>query len=797
LSELAAAAWQIPLETAVRRIAAEGVPIPPQYLTDEQLALYVENFAGLRKKADLLWKQAQEKLVRGAPECAHFRQKLGLTAAMDRQRLRDGPAGYYGVLHEDDLRICFGHRGFNRHQVAGFCGAPGPVLAAPYFSAPQRLGGFYFYDSKWTPGHRLLRFDGTATPSEEMGLAGLNQAVDHPSATIVATDNLLMLLRLQTKHFYASLLPLPLVGWYHAPSGLTSNAWAALDHKKLVLWGMDMTPALVFQCQKTDAKLVIAGASGRGNLQVDRWLNSDPTHVVMQRLLEDAKPWQQVVKNWLQNGPQGKVSTFLSQMARIDDGIDLLRSCQPERFKAVQGRVRTVRLGNKFYVEQGHRWYEQMTERTKLIFPGIIRVDCVTTYRHAGAGEGANVYHGKILYGGKEIPFRTGISLNTSGRTNWAIMALNEAGVSAVDIPSKQPQLLLKLALAFHEPAVVKGHRTIGYVKNGYRFKHFDLRGGKAQERDERSMPPDCPGPQSMCFKQSKQLWAQMSQPGEHHEMLWSMLVTALAAATGQARGLVDQTSIVTGDYAYDVAVAVLSRAGIPLWKPTYNKRYRWRHHWPVYIRAVHAHLNAKGAKLVGVLRRDVAYSKALHGLPVLSWPKPLPAQAIADFPIEHAVLGYLRYTTGLTHTFPEAATHWESICADVAQWLDDSGCGDVVRGCSRFVQTPDDPSRFARACAWLYKAGRLVPNAKTRGSRKRVSTCIDGAGLHVEPEQLQKVIAKYGFIPIPDLPDDLGTIHVSRDMLRQEFEPWRRVAAAEKPSLAAEIVPPGFGFDD
>lgn len=687
LTELAAAVWQVPLTSAVRRLAAVGLPLPAECLTDEALEAYVQGYPRRQQLATALWKRAQERLAfEYNPGINTLRQRLGLATRFSRERVSAGPGRLFGMAPDKEVENLFFDPDYDARKSRSslFRGPRGYVLVVPYMSAPRRIGAFGFV----THGGKLVY---RAIRGNEAGLLGLDLALDQGFSTLLAVNDPLLLLRLQVRHFHSSLAPLPLVAWLDVPQAATSNAWAVLDHAQIVHWAFQVTPALLRQCQRTDGRLILRGPGKPTPANVGHFLRQQPPLELTRRLVRDAKPWREVVRDWLRHGPAGQVQGVVREMRDDAEDLELLRECDPGHPQLQRhGRpnIRMAKIDGRDYVEQGGRWYQRKAHRDHLLLPGTIEVQQIVSRG------GKPTYHGAVRLGERVVPFAWTKNFKTAF-PGYLSKVLLEQGITT---PLKSQFDYLRLALCFREPQILKGHTRIGWTGTRYRFKHFSLVRGKVVCHHEHLLPADCPGPQVSRFRCSKQILEALGQDGEHQRQLWALTISVLASVTAPRMGLQSPGVILAGSEFVAAGEALLGRLGVPTRLVWYNSGYRksaWRHRWPYLVNMGWYGKREKMMNwfierhepLVANVQNDEDITRlGEHGLIVVRWPGPIPAQELADFPIDHAVLAYLRWSTG--QAAPQRpACLWEFLCGDVARWLQSQGQDPAaVRGAAQYI---------------------------------------------------------------------------------------------------------------
>lgn len=800
--ELAAAAWKVSIQDAASRLAYSGVPIPPDSLTEERLSTYITRTVEHYQRLTAVWEKAQHQLLFGHwPEANTLRRRLGLTENFSRDRLRDGPAKLFGVIGwkalQSAVRPCR-HRWPSEHDR--LLHGPGwrDLLLAPHWSAPGRIAGFYVIGRHGNLQDRVYVpawFVGSDNGTRDAGLAGLEAILDLPLARVIAVQDQLLLLRLQMRNYHQSLRPLPLVAWYDGPGGTTGSSWAALGASRVVHWARKITGPLLLQCQKTGGDLVLAGPLTNGERPWRHFLRSYQPADLVQKLLRDATPWQDRVARWLREAPEAEVTGVIHHLTTVGyDARALFRECDPKNTvvqRQILPALRQVTVQSHSYTERNGRWYSggKRPGDEKLLLNGIVRINHIVL-----RGPKRTEYHGVLHLNERQIPFMV------HGK-QWHCNLLGHLHEVALRAGSRlywsRPVAIHRIALAFHEPQIVKGKTGIGWNGQGFRFRHFTIRGGQSRTHEDWLLPEGCPGPQTPSSRLTKLGIAQLGTEGVDAQWGWALTISALASILAPSAGLAEPRTLVVGKYVSQAVEQLLAIYGIPT-KPLHYtgqsrlvRTPRWPHRWPIHLKLdghvregdLHAWLLSSGFPRCMVSCESLQARVVLcHGGHVSVEMREVLHGHLAQMPMQDMLLAYLRDFSRrwsgsgpavweqirASHTGPSSPDpveeHWRNIQQDLAAWLTSlGGNASQIHLADRWAHFQNDPDHFSQMVVDLYHKGLLRPLSQRQFVRA-VAVEFDERGLIVPPEKLAQAlrIARLSLPEMAQLAEPLIVPHAS-----------------------------------
>jgi len=431
--ELAAAVWDVPPAVAVRRLAADGIPIPKDRIDPATINKYVVDHPEYRGRVNALWNKARETLPRTAsPTVRGLRERFRLASPMPLSRWDAGPGNMVGAATHLGVEKVFCPKsvyGGRCNSVARtFTGRGwGDLLVVPHHDLPGRVCGFLFVgrqgkteDFVYRVPNMSNRGAASSTPSEG-GLA-CYWAVEHSCGMfgdhVVACGDPFLALRLQVRHYAAAKIPLPLVAFRDTPGTRTRTAWQSLETKVPVLWGWRLTPSLLFQAITARGKIALTDLDDVSQGRIDHYIRDHEPRDIIRGLIKKALPWKDFLTRWVDGTTDGAVEALLMGLEAY--GVDLapLGELSP-RIKAlarIQERPREINLGRFVVTEIDGQWWETKEPRRSaggdrqpknpvLIMNAALRIDGTCVLKSGQSDKETVQYKGRLIHEGDEIPF--------------------------------------------------------------------------------------------------------------------------------------------------------------------------------------------------------------------------------------------------------------------------------------------------------------------------------------------------------------------------------------------------------
>ncbi len=460
--DLAAGAWGISQQAAMRKLAQDGVPIPLELLDDN--SEYSFGRVKRRRQAYDLWRRSNlqlDALTTTSVTVRTLRERLGLSSRVGLDLWRNGPGKMFGAATQAQLQEALlppGAANEMRRNNGGLIFREAgwrDVLVFPYFSAPENLEGFQFVGREGGKADRRYR---PVLPREgigyqEGGLFGLAtvDAAKHFAGQVFAMDDAVLAAKLQVRHASHSTTPLPLVAWYDRERIRTNTAWFAVE-RPLIFWGYRMTAGLVANAVLCDGRIAIVPLTEVTQHAIDHHLRSATPDELFRRALRQAKPWREALSVWAKERGHAAVEDLLLNLhtysvdpSTISDVLDA-----PQVSRKIP--LRHVTIGDYAYIERSSGWYRTTLTRDvkrflrtgeeRPISDTIIRLDYVSSGRFPR-------YVGRLIQGDRTVPFNC---LMSKFRTIRRICVQSGLGVPTFRAP---PMTLEQVAIAFQPPQLV------------------------------------------------------------------------------------------------------------------------------------------------------------------------------------------------------------------------------------------------------------------------------------------------------------------------------------------------------
>lgn len=466
----AAAVWGVGVEEAAEKLSRAGLPAEAERSGKR---------AARRKTVAAFWDGCRTALA-GNPASdvlSRLRSRFRLTANIPRERWLAGPGLSVGCCTHTAAELCFSPKGAGPQPGRKALARPrdkgrlfhggrwGDVLAVAYYDQPGRVCGFYFVGRGGGRDDRVSRKFAWAT---DWGLAGLPCVVcrgDEYGAVLAVGDPMVMC-RMQSRHAATCGTPLPLVAWR---DGTGRQAWRALGNRRKVLWAPTLTPQVVAHAVTADGWVYVGGPRQADEKAVDQYLTDTPPADLTRRAFAEARPWPEAVGRWADGATDAALEGLLLHLQGA--GVDAARFAR--RLPGEAGRRaldllttpdsgRVVRVGRLMIEEKDGAWYyrsegpgfNRQQQKWRLLSEIVVRIDQVV---HDGRRKDKDtpatpIYEGRLLYHGKEYPFRCRASRFDSATPRMIGQSLLAAGVLGVRPASAHVVTLSTVAIAFQTP---------------------------------------------------------------------------------------------------------------------------------------------------------------------------------------------------------------------------------------------------------------------------------------------------------------------------------------------------------
>lgn len=399
--ETAASHWGVGVPAALRALSDSGFNVPEDAAA---VSAYVSEIVERRARFYAYWEASKARLIESrSPVVDKLRQKFRLCGRLSPGRFASGPGSMFGASSWQEAQLLYETINGGSKMFRG--GGWGDVLVLPYYGAPGLPAGFMFVGRDGGPGDRVYRAAGRiGSRQREAGLFGvdtLETADAEFLPHVLAVEDPLLALRLQTRHAATSARPLPVVSWCDDGRGnRTSDSWSAVGRRRPVFWGFEATPGLVFQAIQSDGLLSIVDLEDPNRDSVDHYVRLGPPADLLRRAFRTAMPWRDLLASWAAGPRLSQVVKLVSALEGYGVDVGRLATSIGVRVEAATSArgVREARVGATRFVESDKGWFTLGPSGRSLFSEAVVRLDTVF-------GGGEPYYEGRILFNGHEVPF--------------------------------------------------------------------------------------------------------------------------------------------------------------------------------------------------------------------------------------------------------------------------------------------------------------------------------------------------------------------------------------------------------
>ncbi len=493
LIELAVRTWKLSLPATVAKLLLKDVDLPPDRVTLEALDTYDRRVLQLRQRHLAGWYKAQASLQSSQSSLGVVLGKLGLRSELSGERFRSGPGQLLGGIWRDDAERLFQDytpqsksptvHNWRNNSAGRLLRGPkwGHCVVTPYWDVPGRIRGYLFVGRNADPAagdfvyREAMCTSETCTNSHaawgDAGLALHPQAVAAGGAkewnnSVVAVDDAVLMIRLQQRHFRTTSQPLPLVAWKQHGKLRTTHSWGLTEPRRVVLWARQVTPELVLQAIQRNFDISLTGPDTPGPHAWQSWLVSRPCHLLLKQVLRDARPWAEVVSQFICTAEPPQIEEIF-HMLRLwhqptDPLVEAIDDKARERLRTVltaDTPQRCTAVNRKLVTEQNDGWYETIRRDVSLIVDAVLHIQQVVHQKE----QNRTYYRGTIRYKGETIEFCERKEQIEKSPMLWMQRLLLEAGLGLLQFNPRWGQQVVGLALQLRPPQFVQAVDVVGW----------------------------------------------------------------------------------------------------------------------------------------------------------------------------------------------------------------------------------------------------------------------------------------------------------------------------------------------
>ncbi len=576
--QLASQVWDVPLQTAVNKLA----DIHNTRVTSAEFDSYIKKCVETHKKADKLWQRSRKNLLKSRIGLSRLRNKLGIHFnQLSYERIKQGPATLFGISNVKEVRDLWGGR--KTYQKAEFFKGKkwGDVLVIPYFKAPGNAASILFVGREGKKStdqvfQTYARRNGRSS-NAALGFAYLHSVSDYDSDHVVLSSDALSLLRIHMRHFVTSLKPLPFVGWRDDPQDVLVCNWQVFNGKRLIFWESKPSASLLYQCRSANADLVLnIGPKSNNYESMSHWVRNQKSTLDIDRALQaEAKPWQVAIKSWskLPTTTKEKVSLLLEECSQLDNSLfeDVRVAIGRQKTKSLHF-TQTISSGGKTYSNRAGVWYEDKSQ--KPLFDGNICVTDIIVRKNKKPE-----YTGKIQL--KEGSFSFRVSGKNRASLNRELWDLVESFGYFCERKAPGGVSLIHLAMQFQRPKVWNGADKVGWDGKSFQLQNCKISNGTYESTPEALFEETLLVPQLKQYNWDSTVSESLiANRTLETKWTWSIILGFLNQILAPMAGMPVPKLIFTHDDYHDAAFhRVLWLLGIPV------VNSHWAHNWPAVSR--------------------------------------------------------------------------------------------------------------------------------------------------------------------------------------------------------------------
>jgi hypothetical protein len=395
--DLAARKWDVKTRVAIRRLQEHGFSLPVEETTVEKIEEHVQWGPRYRRRLNAFCADASEYLLKtNSAALRRLALRCRIQNRMTPENWRQGPGQLFGAFHRDgieralrqlpDTQKKIEHHVFRNNKWTD-------ALVLPYYSLPGRICGFLFIgrDGCPTRDHVYYPIHTTKRAATEGGVFGYwspAKATGLYSNSVVACGDPALVMRLQVRNFASSQRPMPLVAYYDGLRIVTRTAWQAFQDKRLVFWGWQLTPSLLYQAIICDGAITLTPfRNGHATQErIDHLIRDNEPRELLKRVVRRARPWPEELRIWAKYATDSAVEDLVIGLEPYGISVHALAKIHKRFRKLARSKRRPVEqvpvtlLGSYcLYEKNGEYWGYRTreghaTSDAELIMNGILEI---------------------------------------------------------------------------------------------------------------------------------------------------------------------------------------------------------------------------------------------------------------------------------------------------------------------------------------------------------------------------------------------------------------------------------------
>ena len=366
LVELAAAYWRLSVDDALVALRHHKILI-----TDASPAVTSKLYKNYRYSRDLL-SQAWDSAKKNFPSSqAAALENVGLSrrfvADIDTQRWPKSLGMLFGALPFDNVSEMYtawstatraASRILPQQRLQRETRSVGDTLIVPYYTAPKRIISLECLPCTQVYPHGIFSIGRT----REGGLSFLDLALySRDTDYLIGVENWLTVYHVQARVLRGDSRPLPIVSWRQTNEHKTTAKNWFNTERSVIIWGPQLTPALLRQAIVANARIAIYGPPSDDFHAFHTFLSRAPGRSLERTIYARSRPWHVWLRDWVKTATDfQKVNLFSSVESLGTDAGDIYRAIglKHEPVPTVHAAPREIRMHTGSYVQEiGCEWY--------------------------------------------------------------------------------------------------------------------------------------------------------------------------------------------------------------------------------------------------------------------------------------------------------------------------------------------------------------------------------------------------------------------------------------------------------
>lgn len=474
--DFCAETWKCSVDTTIKRVASKMPQIAFADFCDPANATkFLTKPAKLQKRFERLKETSNQRLLARLTDAqSRLVSQFLVPFSGDKRRWQDTVGRLFGIASTEEVEETFNIQA-KKKLFPSKCQC---VILIPFFDAPGRICGFecLWRQERKDSTQSLFRSVGRKFQSnrlvlqghKEAGLAWMDEVADYP--TIVATNEIDLVLRLQSRHASHAISPLPMVCWKKGETAISCRSWQFLKGKRLVLWARDMGVELLSQAIYADAFVSLSGPKEKEELSFKEFFRRKSPENIFEKLSR-GRFWVDAVEQLIREDDRKHLEviaaglfedSYLAQRLEQELETGVLTSLKDHL--PVASKSTSIILGNKLFYRTGDAIIAstRVTDRPSLAIDAVMIIDEVISLVDVKE----IYYRGSIRFKGDEVPFVELKSVIDRDPAKFVEEKVLASGVGIVRYDKSVSKHLVGVSMQLKTPRLVVKHGRVGWNDN-------------------------------------------------------------------------------------------------------------------------------------------------------------------------------------------------------------------------------------------------------------------------------------------------------------------------------------------